>query len=281
MIQVITSGFYSSIQDLGRFNYQQYGVPLSGCMDAFSSKKANALLNNDQGCALIEMTQIGPKLLFKSPTTIAITGANMFPKINDAKISMNKAININFNDLLSFESSSNGHRSYIAFVGGIKSELTLGSRSMFKGISETFKLKKGDLLSIDKNTNKLISNSKIAIPYIHKNNSLISVTKGPEFNQLSKKHIEIIEKSKFTVSINSNRMGYNLKETLKNNLNSIITSIVLPGTVQLTPGGKIIILMKDCQVSGGYPRILQLKEHSINLIAQKKPNDEITFKITL
>jgi allophanate hydrolase subunit 2 len=69
-----------------------------------------------------------------------------------------------------------------------------------------------------------------------------------------------------------------LEETLENQLEPIITSAVLPGTVQLTPSGKLIILMRDCQTTGGYPRVLQLKESAINMLAQKFTDSIINFK---
>ena len=83
MIKIIDPGLYSSIQDNGRHNYQKYGVPISGCMDLKASCFANALLNNSKNAALIEATQLGPKILFKASTYISITGANMNPFINN------------------------------------------------------------------------------------------------------------------------------------------------------------------------------------------------------
>jgi len=74
-------------------------------------------------------------------------------------------------------------------------------------------------------------------------------------------------------------MAYQLKETLDNSLEPIITSLVLPGTVQLTPSGKLIVLMRDCQTTGGYPRVLQLKESSINILSQKFTNAKVKFKL--
>jgi allophanate hydrolase subunit 2 len=68
-----------------------------------------------------------------------------------------------------------------------------------------------------------------------------------------------------------------LNETIPNTLPSILTSAVLPGTVQLTPSGKLIILMRDCQVTGGYPRVLQVSEESINRLSQKITGDKIQF----
>ena len=76
-----------------------------------------------------------------------------------------------------------------------------------------------------------------------------------------------------------NRTGFHLVEILENNLSQILTSAVLPGTVQLTPSGKLIVLMRDCQVTGGYPRILQLTEKSINIFSQKIAGDTFVFSI--
>ena len=74
-------------------------------------------------------------------------------------------------------------------------------------------------------------------------------------------------------------MAYQLKELFKNDLKSIITSPVLPGTVQLTPSGNLIILMRDCQTTGGYPRILQLNEAALNVLSQKYSGQKIQFQL--
>ena len=72
-------------------------------------------------------------------------------------------------------------------------------------------------------------------------------------------------------------MGIQLKEPIQNNLPAILTSAVLSGTVQLTPYGTLIILMRDCQVTGGYPRVLQLPEEAINCLSQKTTNSQFHF----
>ena len=107
----------------------------------------------------------------------------------------------------------------------------------------------------------------------------IDVFKGPEFHLLSKNQQEFLINSQFTISKDNNRMAYQLSEILENNLESIITSLVLPGTVQLTPSGKLIILMRDCQTTGGYPRVLQLKESAISVLAQKLTGNPINFRL--
>ena len=107
----------------------------------------------------------------------------------------------------------------------------------------------------------------------------IDCYKGPEYDRLSIKNKDILLKKEFSISNNHNRMGYILEQNLKNNINPILTSHVMPGTVQLTPGGKIIILMRDCQTTGGYPRILQLTNNGINMLSQKITNSVIKFNI--
>ena len=120
MIKILEPGLYSSIQDEGREDFQKYGVPFSGCMDSKSSNFANSLLNNPKNAAVIEATQFGPKILFNVSTYISITGGDMNPLINNKKISMNKAVNINKGDVLKLGHSKNGLRSYIAIKDGIK-----------------------------------------------------------------------------------------------------------------------------------------------------------------
>ena len=107
----------------------------------------------------------------------------------------------------------------------------------------------------------------------------IEVFKGPEFDMLSDLEKEELFIRYFSISNNNNRMACQLNEIFENKLQPIITSLVIPGTVQLTPSGKLIILMRDCQATGGYPRVLQLSEIAINVLSQKFTNDKIQFKL--
>ena len=109
-------------------------------------------------------------------------------------------------------------------------------------------------------------------------NKNIKVFRGPEFNCLNKESINKLKNQEFSIGIN-NRMAYNLKEKIEAGVNSIISSGVIPGTVQLTPSGQIIILHRDCQTTGGYPRILQLAEKSLNNLAQLRTGDKIKFEL--
>ena len=73
-IEVVEGGLFTSVQDLGRYGYQRYGVPVSGAMDPYSLRLANILLGNPEGAAALEITLVGPKLKFLANTTIALAG---------------------------------------------------------------------------------------------------------------------------------------------------------------------------------------------------------------
>jgi biotin-dependent carboxylase-like uncharacterized protein len=279
MIKVLHPGFFSTIQDLGRNNYQHLGVPISGFMDRYSAKMANAMLGNEYNCAVMEMTMLGPKLEFTCNSTIAITGADLSPRLNNTKINNNFVINVSQGDVLCFGKPIKGFRAYLSVSGGFQSKKVLGSRSMYQGITESSSIKKGDEFKIQPNNHKSRAYATIKIRTDDLSEKVVSVYRGPEFHLLNDQQLNRLFKQEFVISKENNRMAYQLDELVTNELTDIITSLVLPGTVQLTPSGKLIILMRDCQTTGGYPRILQLSEFSINVLAQKKVGDKIQFKI--
>jgi len=129
----------------------------------------------------------------------------------------------------------------------------------------------------NKVSNKKHAKIKAMSSYIESN--IIKVYKGPEFDNLSNINIDFLFSKSYKISKDSNRMAYQLDEKLENNLKSILTSLVMPGTIQLTPDGQLIILMRDCQTTGGYPRILQLSEKSINILAQKRLGEFVQFEL--
>lgn len=280
MVKVIKTGFYSTIQDLGRYRFQQFGVPVSGVMDLYSAGIANAVLDNDENEAVLEITMTGPTLQFNCDTIICISGADISPMLNSRPIKLNGIVNIKKDDTLSFGKLKYGFRCYLAVFGGFQTELIMNSRSMFKDITSQNVLFVNDELSISEHTNSLIkSNASIKIIKNHFSSKEIKVYKGPEFDLLTKTQQRCLLSEEFSISKDNNRMAYQLVEPLKNNLKPIITSLVLPGTVQLTPSGKLIILMRDCQTTGGYPRVLQLRETSINVLSQKFTGNSIQFNL--
>ena len=151
---------------------------------------------------------------------------------------------------------------------------------MYKGVTEQLVISKNSQLLIEEGNMPLNNkNASLKISQSHFDASQIDVLKGLEYDRLSKEQQTLLCSEVFIISKDNNRMAYQLEQNIDNHLEPIITSGVLPGTVQLTPSGKLIILMRDCQTTGGYPRVLQLKEASINVLAQKFTGNSINFKL--
>lgn len=279
MIKVAKPGFYTSVQDTGRTGYRDMGVPVSGAMDAFSAVLANRLLNNDDNAAVLEITMTGPSLEFTAATHIVLTGAKMNPVVNDVDMPYNRVIKIAPGDVLSFGKLQKGFRAYLGLKGGLKTEPVLKSRSLYTPVTPSARILEGNTLPYEPFTGDIENLIEIKIDNEFLFDTRIEVYPGPEYGLLPKADIARLNTTGFTISAQNNRMAYQLEERLSPNDLSIITSATLPGTVQLTPSGKMIVLMKDCQTTGGYPRILQLTERSISVLAQKKAGDTIGFHV--
>ncbi len=275
MIKVIQPGLFTTIQDGGRHGYRNIGIPTSGFMDQESAWAANIIVDNDREESLFEITLTGPTLIFNGNYVISITGGDFSPLINDMPIKMYKSINVKLGDTLKINNTKNGARCYLAISGGINVKSIFGSKSFLSNISESYYLRKGDEIKIyDNSNNKILKKNNLKF----KLNRSMEVFKGPEFDLLSIKVKNMLFKNEFTIRTNS-RMAYNLEEKVQIGIKSIISSPVLPGSVQLTPSGKIIILHRDCQTTGGYPRILQLNKSSLNHLSQIKSNEKIKFSL--
>ncbi len=279
-IKVIQAGLYSSIQDQGRFGQGQWGVPCAGPMDSLAFDLANHLLRNDPDDACMEMTMTGGEFLFEKPTQIVLTGAQGKILCNDSLFANNQVINIQANDVIKIKPFQKGCRMYMGIKGGFQTDQILGSRSWYPGITPTNRLGKG--AQIPYKTLKGKQDSTLAhvasdIAYFQENT--LEVYPGPEAEKLKKDNFEHLFEKEFTLSNRQDRMGIQLEEPFPNSLEEILTSPVFPGTIQLTPGGKLLVLMRDAQVTGGYPRVLQLSSRSLSILSQKRPGEKIQFKL--
>ena len=279
MIRVLTPGIYSSVQDQGRIGFAKLGIPISGVMDSYSARMAYMLLKNKQGAAVIEIAFGGAKFEFVQDCFICITGADFSPRLNDVPIEMSTVCEVKKGNVLSFGKRKFGVRTYVAVQGGIQTEQILKSRSFFQGITSQFQLRKGDELPILKKKsfeNRSLSRIKILQELFSV--STLQCYPGPDFEGLNKQQKKRLFEP-FTISEDNNRVGYRLHETIENNLKPILTSAVLPGTVQLTPSGTLIVLMRDAQVTGGYPRVLQLTSFSVDILSQMITGNSIKFGV--
>jgi biotin-dependent carboxylase-like uncharacterized protein len=279
-VTILRSGPGTSIQDLGRRGMAQFGVPCSGAMDQKTLRWVNHLLNNQAKDAAIEISHPGFTAQFESPTQIVLAGAKAAVKLNKEDIPNPTLLSVQAQDVLEIGGFQHGARVYLGIRHGFQTEESLGSRSLYKGLTKISSISVGDKLAyLADDTLFPLQNAKINWSPSWFKTSQINVFRGPDFHLLSPELQYRLLYQPFTVSNLSNRMGLQLTEILENSLPELPTNPVYPGTVQLTSGGKLLVLLQDAQVTGGYPRILQLDEESRWIIAQKKMGDEIYFRL--
>lgn len=280
MIEVLKPGLSTSIQDRGRVGFGKFGIPQSGAMDTYSAKFANLLVGNSVEDAVLEITQLGPTLYFHCNSLVAIAGLGAEVWVNQTKVPVNEAFLIRSTEVLEIKRSIGGNFVYMAVAGGFLTPQALESRSMYDGVTLQNKIKKGDFLEITAFSREETSRSASVYfdesPYF---SNKTEVFPGPEFHLLSSNVRQTLLQNRFTISSDSSRMAYLMEENLKNDLDPILTGPVLPGTVQLTPGGKLIVLMRDAQVTGGYPRVLQITERDFHIFAQKRAGAQFEFHL--
>lgn len=279
-VKVIEKGLLTSIQDRGRFGYAQLGVPQSGAMDRYSAKIANLLVGNEAFKAVMEITLLGPLLEFTKDAFIVLVGIEANIRLNGNEISLLKPFKVKKGDRLHIKQITKGARLYLAIFGGFQTEVRLESRSQFYPITKASSIQKGELIPISKNEGlKLVDFASVKYKDKELTSSVIEVFKGPEWDQVPSVLQEQILSTELTISKNNSRMAYQVQEQFPNTLAGMLSQPVLPGTVQFTPDGNLIILMRDAQTTGGYPRIFQLTEDSINVLAQKRQGDKLKLEL--
>ncbi len=279
-IKFIRSGLSTSIQDAGRFGFGSSGVPQSGFMDQYTAQITNLIAGNSKNSPLLEFMRAGVRMEINTVQTMVVGGLKVEIFLNGKKIKPFQSFRTNNGDVLEIRKMLQGNFAYLSVLGGFEIENILSSKSMYAGITEKSRFKTGDILKI--NNQKSVSSSqhaKINFNYDRYKNEVISVYPGPEFHLLTKKNQKQLAAQMFTLTANCNRMAFPFKEKIFSQDNSIVTAPVLPGTIQLTPGGEVIALMKDAQVTGGYPRILQMAEDEMDILAQKRPGEQIGFQL--
>ncbi len=289
VFHVLKPGFFSTVQDLGRFGYLRYGVPISGAMDTFSFITANLLVANSPDNACLEITLIGPELQALTKTQIAITGGVAFPKINGQSVPMWQTLEVQEGDVISFGKMENGCRAYISIRGGINTPIVLGSRSTyvrggFGGICGR-QLKTGDTIEgFDApSLQTRFSTPEELVPQLS-DHFAVHVVLGPQYDMFMKKGIRTFLSNSYEVTLEADRMGYRLEGPMIEHKAKadIISDALLPGAVQVPKSGKPIIIMRDAQTTGGYPKIAVAISPDVSLLGQAKPKDTIEFsKITI
>lgn len=282
---IIKPGLWTTVQDLGRTGFQAQGVPANGVMDKTSAKMANWLVGNPEEYPVLEITILGPQIEISGLCQIAITGADLSPKLDGQLCPMNQTLTLDGHTKLTFGKQVQGSRAYIAIRGkwGIQSWLESCSATAFDAtiLTPDSILRKNTILHIeatDQIEQRIISSDLLLETFTK---SIIRVLPGPDFEAFSVYAIGYFFSRAYVITKDSNRMGFRLDATIidfKPN-REVISSGTVPGTIQITNAGQPIILMADAQTSGGYFRLGNVISADFDLLAQKSPGDAIRFEL--
>ncbi|MGE7092736.1 biotin-dependent carboxyltransferase family protein [Lysinibacillus sp. NPDC048646] len=298
VIKVLQPGMLATIQDLGRYGLQKFGVIVGGGMDSISLRIANLLVGNSEGEGTLEVTLFGTTLLFESDELIAITGGNLQPTIDGKEVPMWQPIFIQKGSILKFNAAISGSRAYVSFSGGIQVPKVMGSKSTYirAGIGgfQGRKLQKGDIFECDKRTAlgedlfhqlqkkaSYLSWSVYYTPFVtFKKIQTIRIIKGSEYPRFDEESLKKFFSTPYTISTHSDRMGYRLKGADIQLIEpfELLSEGVTFGTIQVPSNGQPIILMADRQTTGGYPKIGQVISADLPSLAQMQANGQVYFK---
>lgn len=292
-LRITRQGVLDTIQDMGRWGHQHLGINPNGAMDRFSAQLANALLGKDLKAPVIEIHFPSAQIKFEKETIICLTGAHFSPTINDKEIPLHHPVMVAKNALLKFERSQNGARCYVAIWQALNMTEWMNSYSTNlkakAGGWQGRSLLKNDVISFEVNP-KLSSLLKqkdfLVLPWksqeIVDTRTEIQFLIGSEWHWMSKEAQETFQNNWFQITIDADRMGYKLAgpELCMNTNEQLVSAAVSFGTVQLLPNGQLIILMADHQTTGGYPRVAHIISAHLPILAQKKANDVIQFRMT-
>jgi antagonist of KipI len=263
-IQIRKKGILDTFQDQGRNGFASWGINPNGAMDGYAAQIANALVANDPSQAVLEIHFPSCEISFLEDHVISITGADFTPQLDGSRIPLWSVVHVKKGQCLAFKNRINGSRCYLAVHGGFSLQPWLRSFSTHikarAGGFEGRTLMTGDIISVHPGKIKL-PHGPVALPWhistgnVYASPKEIAFVEGAEWNFLQGYHQQFLDQP-YTISSSSDRMGYRLDHhpftigKFKDRLSSGVTF----GTIQLLPGGKLIILMADHQTTGGYPR---------------------------
>ena len=282
-LTVIKAGMLTTVQDLGRRGYQGLGVPVSGPMDAYSHRLANQLLGNDPSAAALEVTLLGPELLARADVTCALTGADITVTIDGRPAPANEAFVLRAGARLRWGARVSGTRMTLAVRGGFDVPKTLGSRATHlasrMGPFGGRALRAGDELPIGAaDGGRPVPGSPLALP---DGGARLQVMPAVHRERFTDAAWDLLLSARFTVSPQSNRMGYRLDgPTLSHRASADILSEAVPnGVVQVPASGQPILLLADRATTGGYATIANVITADLPVAGQLAPGDWIEFAL--
>ena len=285
--EVLESGILTTIQDLGRYGFSQFGVPPSGALDTFSLRVSNLLVGNEEEAGL-EITLMGLRIRALKEVVIAITGGDLSPTLNGEPVEMWRTHLLVQDDVIAFKKVSAGCRAYLSAGGGFVVPKMMGSSSTYLsgkfGGLEGRSLRRGDILYT---SNSSSSFDKLGlrfpsdwIPSLEKE-VLLRVIPGPQDHHFTERGFQTLTSSSYEVTPQCDRMGIRLEgpriERRTDAEESIISEGLISGAVQVPGDGKPIIILTEL-VTGGYTKIATIISTDLPRVAQIKPGDRVKFK---
>lgn len=285
-IKILDAGLLTTVQDLGRYGFQRYGVSASGVMDEYSAKIANKLVGNKVGEAVLETTLKGVQIEFLQNTAVAITGGNCDVTLNGTKIELWQSYLVNRGDILKMGICRSGLRNYLAFAGGIDVPIIMNSKSTnLKAKVGGFngrKLMTGDVLSVGVGSLEApLTLNKHYIPTYSKDIK-VGVILGQQDDHFTEAGIKTFLNETYTVTQESDRMGIRLSSvsgaTIEHkNGADIISDGITFGAIQVPGSGQPIVMMADRQTTGGYTKIGNVISSDLAKLAQATPGTKVKF----
>ena len=286
MFTAVSPGFFTTIQDEGRWGYQAYGMPVAGAMDRYAYRAANLLVGNKPSAAVIEMTLLGAAFKFDKDLLIAICGADMQAKLDGVSVKNWSSFLVTKGSELKFDYAQTGCRTYMAVRGGIEVPSVLGSRSTYTrakvGGLQGRALIQGDILAVGEDAESEARPRTLDSVYIPQYSPSISlrVLLGPQDNMFTAEAIATFFQNQYTVTDEADRMGYRLEGAKISHVSKadIISDALCLGAIQIPAHGMPIIMMADRQTTGGYAKIGTVIGPDLKKLAQAKPGDVVRFE---
>jgi antagonist of KipI len=282
-IRVAKPGFFTTVQDMGRYGYAHLGISPAGAADRLSLRIANLLVGNEENAPALEMTLLGATLEFEDNVVIAITGANCHCKIGEDRVPAKTATHLPAGTVLQCGSMPTGARSYLAVQGGLNVPLVMGSASTFVaarfGGFQGRRLQKGDVLPVrqhDRLRVRALRPGTLDRLYAQ---GPLRVTKGAQQDWFSAEVFAKLYSSTYIVSEQSDRTGLRLKgEAVQlREQAELLTDGIPLGAIQVPQDGQPIILFVDQQTTGGYPKIANVIAADMHRVGQLRPRDAVRF----
>jgi len=285
VLEIRRGGLMTTVQDSGRWGHQRDGVSVSGAMDRVAHRVANALVGNESTAATLEVTMIGPEVICLRDVVIAVTGADLSPRVGQQPVPLDQAVPLAAGSVLSFGLRRQGARAYVAFAGGIDVPVVLGSRathtpSDLGGLGGR-PLRAGDRLVLRQRGPLPSRRVSGPVTRLMAGGARVRILPGPQVESFPSDALASLTQSRFVVSTESNRMGYRLKgSSVPVPAGEMISDVTFPGAVQVPPSGEPILLMADRQTAGGYAQLAIVISADMPLAGQLAPGDWVQFELT-